>query len=802
MPALRGVVRALTTAAILATQIRNYMIQQLLRYIWLLLCGTATTVASAQLCDGSLSQNILPNGDFGSGAPTVLPFDPMLAPGYTYDFSPPPNDGFYTVANNTSGFGSFATNNWIDIGDNSPDPDGYMMIVNAADEPGIFYEQSVVVCENTTYQFSADIINMAEPGSDNILPNVDFLIDGAVQFGSGDIPEDAEWRTYGFTFTTGVGASTVTLTLRNNAPGGNGNDLALDNISFRVCGPELQIDATSTLCDNGTGDLRVVLNGGSFDTPAFQWQISTDNGTTWTDIAGATTNPFDPTDPVDGAQYRVVVANAPGNLNSPSCRVISTATTVNITSTNEEVTETICAGSVFPFDGQLLTESGTYTAPTNDACNGFITVQLTVRPPGIRVDTFELCPGTDFEGTPITMDTELRDTLQTAEGCDSFYVRRLRLLPTYEISETRTGCAGDLIDGFTLLRDTTVVNTFLTNAGCDSTLIINYIAQGADVNIAPPPSTCEGETLTLSTTETYVNYQWSTGSNAATISVTTPGTYAVTVTTGSGCSAADMLAVDFTRLQPVLSVSDPNCQDEFSGVIRLESVGGGLAPYVIGVNDGPLLPTDSLTNLTAGSYALRIEDAAGCAFDTTLIVDAFADLTLDLGADRLLRLGDSVTLSAVGSGNFIDYVWTPAAGLSCTDCPDPVARPLETTLYTLTATDAEGCTATASIFVRVDQEVAFYAPNVFSPNEDGRNDRYLIFTGPGVVRLTQFMIFDRWGSQVYSAPEVVLNNPDGGWDGTGPNGQTAPTGVYAWWAELELVNGNRTVVSGDLTLLR
>ncbi|MBK7939178.1 MAG: hypothetical protein IPJ82_19820 [Lewinellaceae bacterium] len=98
-------------------------------------------------CTGNLGDNIFPDGDFGSGLPNVIPVNPNLAPGYTYQKNPPPNDGSYSIANSTVGWGSFAANTWIKIEDKGPEPNGYMMVVNASYQPGLFYQKVVQVCE-------------------------------------------------------------------------------------------------------------------------------------------------------------------------------------------------------------------------------------------------------------------------------------------------------------------------------------------------------------------------------------------------------------------------------------------------------------------------------------------------------------------------------------------------------------------------------------------------------------------------------------------------------------------------------
>jgi len=95
---------------------------------FLLLLGM-TTMSFSQLCDGNLGENIFLDGDFGSGEANILLTNPQIAPGYGYATNPPPYDGNDTITNNTTTWGEFA-NNWLNITDNSDDPNGYMMVVS------------------------------------------------------------------------------------------------------------------------------------------------------------------------------------------------------------------------------------------------------------------------------------------------------------------------------------------------------------------------------------------------------------------------------------------------------------------------------------------------------------------------------------------------------------------------------------------------------------------------------------------------------------------------------------------------
>ncbi|MBB4078809.1 gliding motility-associated-like protein [Lewinella aquimaris] len=350
----------------------------------LLISLTVGPVLSAQQCVGNLGENIFTDGDFGSGSDNILATDPGIAPGFVYQTTPPPNDGFYTITNDMARWEqSFGT--WRRFGDNSSDPNGYMMIVNASFQPGLFYEQVVdSLCENTLYQFSADISNILRRGSNNILPNVSFLIDGQEYFTTGNIPEDDKWNTYGFTFTTVPGQTSVTLALRNNAPGGMGNDLALDNISFRACGPEALILplAVANICEDGNPiGLNATINGDQFSTPAVQWQRSFDGGATWADLPGENATTYQHRELSSGIyHYRYLLANSPGNLSSRKCRIVSNTKVVNVVPKRYTVVDTICNGLTFTVGTSVYGSSGTYVDSliSSLGCDSIVRLELTV----------------------------------------------------------------------------------------------------------------------------------------------------------------------------------------------------------------------------------------------------------------------------------------------------------------------------------------------------------------------------------------------------------------------------------------
>ena len=390
------------------------------KYFYLiLLCLLGIFEMSGQICEGNLGENIFTEGDFGSGAANILQPNPMIAPGYFYSTNPPPNDGSYTVTNNTSEWlGIFPT--WLKIGDNSPDPQGYMMVVNASYDPGLFYEQQVDgLCENTLYVFSADIINMIEEGvGGHIAPNVSFLIDGNQVYTSGDIAQDNQWNTYGFTFITDPGQTSVNLSLRNNAPGGVGNDLGLDNITFRPCGPEALILPTdiANICEDGDPiDLEATIIGDQYDNPAFQWQESFDGGTTWVDIPGATSSTFTHTNLASGFYYyRYLLAGAPANVGNPKCRVISNVKIINVVPKFYTIIDTLCEGLSFQVGNNSYSNTGIYVDSliSSLGCDSIVTLDLTIIPDaGIEAIILANDPQcSDTEDGSILIDTVINGT--------------------------------------------------------------------------------------------------------------------------------------------------------------------------------------------------------------------------------------------------------------------------------------------------------------------------------------------------------------------------------------------------------
>ena len=321
-----------------------------------------------------------------------------------------PQDYYYGISNNTSGGTTaatgYATSNtawaipdgsspshrifgvWDIIGDhtgatnpllgNAPTDDvggatgGYMVVVNAAYRTDTAFLDTVYnLCPNTYYQYTAWFRNIcsrcgcdstgkgagtsgyiptATGDSSGVYPNLTFNINGYDYYTTGNMLHTGQWVQKGFTYLTGPAQTTMVISIRNNAPGGGGNDWAIDDIGVASCYPNMVLtpNKPDTLCQGQDDTVRFKVN--SFFNNYTEWKLekSTDGGTTWTttgaDTTGAAasgsatpvynsgTNQYEylvtryfRLNAIDGLiNYRITVASTTANLSNSNCSFITT----------------------------------------------------------------------------------------------------------------------------------------------------------------------------------------------------------------------------------------------------------------------------------------------------------------------------------------------------------------------------------------------------------------------------------------------------------------------------------------------
>ncbi len=350
------------------------------------------------------------------------------------------------------------------------------------------------------------------------------------------------------------------------------------------------------------------------------------------------------------------------------------------------------------------------------------------------------------------------------------------------------------------------VNTLQsTVTGCDSTVLLTLsLFTSPQPQIEGNMLVCSGEMTTLTVLEPFAAYLWSDGTSTQTASAAA-GVYSVTVTDSNGCSDNDSITVaEWPPVEALWEVASPLCHGGTDGFVELSSLTGGVTPFVFQLNNEAPTTDGLFQNLSAGTWSVLLTDSTGCTTVFNFMLNDAPPLTLDLGEPQWLTEGESYLIPIeINQPGPFSYAWAPQQGLSCVNCPNPLASPSETTTYTLFLQNEQGCDATDSLRLHVRPlEPEVYAPNVFSPDDNGQNDFFTLFgKDESSLQIERLMIYDRWGALLFEAQSIPLNDERLGWDGMA-RGQKMLPGVYVWLAEIRLANGSFLLKSGDVTLVR
>ena len=199
-----------------------------------------------------------------------------------------------------------------------------------------------------------------------------------------------------------------------------------------------------------------------------------------------------------------------------------------------------------------------------------------------------------------------------------------------------------------------------------------------------------GVALTVSGGTAPFTYLWSNGATTQNLSGVAPGTYSVTVTDANGCSASCSATVGgATALRPSITVTAATCCASSSGSVDL-TVSGGTAPYTYLWSNGAT--TQDLSNVAAGTYTVTITDALGCTATAAGTVTQPAALALGTTpANPSCSNASSGSIDLAVSGGTAPYFYQWSNGATTQDLSGIPAG-----TYTVTVTDARGCTASTS----------------------------------------------------------------------------------------------------------
>ncbi len=323
------------------------------------------------------------------------------------------------------------------------------------------------------------------------------------------------------------------------------------------------------------------------------------------------------------------------------------------------------------------------------------------------------------------------------------------------------------------------------------------------------PDTCKqghGKAVVMGNdpTQAYI-YSWSNAATTDTLrNALGLSRYTVTITDTYACQDTAQVIIKNTGGVQILSITTlPQlCTAAASGHATVQvAQTNPRYNYKWFDNTNAVVSTDSSAILKAGTYVVQATDRHGCSVTGIAVVQPPLLPSVEINpAFTQMNLGDSLHLTAVPNAQeAYTFTWDPQP-LWCKGCKEISVAPLESTIYTVTITNLVGCTATSTAFVKINAEYDVFVPNIFTPNNDGNNDMFVVYGNEGVRQITRLSIFNRWGENVFNQTNIPHSDAKYGWDGTFRDKKCMPA-VFGYIIEVEFVNGKKKTFTGDVTLL-
>ena len=555
--------------------------------------------------------------------------------------------------------------------------------------PGLF-------CDTIRVYFTPPIINVVNPNPAEFCSNTSgVLLTGTV---SGGLPPFTYAWTNGANGTGTVVGTGITYTATT---AGTYSFIVYDqnypecpeqitNVSVTVspapvinAGPDQAICGTSvTLNGTVTGATGGIWSGGN---GTYSPSNTTGNAT------------YTPTAAELNSGLVILTYTSTGN---GACSPVSDQVVINI---SPPITVAISAPSIVCY-GELATLTANVTggiAPYTYLWNtGHTTQTLTNMPAGTYTVTVTGTGGSGCTGTATITIVGNPQIIVTTSPNNS-----ISCSTTAIISASASGGTGTLSylwsNGAT--TSSTIVNTgtytiTVTDAvGCSATNSVSVIASNSTLTavVNQPPVLCFGATTTLTAVANggfgSYTYSWNTGATTSSI-VVGAGNYCVTVTDGGGCVISACVTVS-ENPELMLNVPTPQVVCNGSTATVTAMVSGGQAPYSYLWSNNQT--TQSITAL-AGNYTVTVTDAIGCNKSASVTISQATPLNVTTTSTPVLCFGaNNGTATANVSGGTPNYLysWSPYGGSSAT------ASNLLTGTYTVTVTDAIGCTQSMSVTV-------------------------------------------------------------------------------------------------------
>lgn len=348
---------------------------------------------------------------------------------------------------------------------------------------------------------------------------------------------------------------------------------------------------------------------------------------------------------------------------------------------------------------------------------------------------------------------------------------------------------------------TTVYNITGSNGLCFAygSVTINVVPF-PNLNISTPNGKiCEGETTTIFASGAST-YSWSpstglssTNSQAAQASPSVSTNYTIMgVNSGLGINCTmtkEVLIEVLPKIIPSISPSVTICNGQTT---RLTAGGSNTYSW---------MPAGSLSDATvynpiasptiSTNFTVNVSDRGNCTVPVTVFVKVNPTPTVNAGEDFAANLDEAMYLNATSNATI---TWIAGDGIMCPVCPNSQIMPKASGCYKVETVNDFNCKAYDEVCVEVTTNYNIYIPNIFTPNEDGMNDMFLVY-GTGLSDF-EMIIFDRWGEKLFSSNDQLK-----GWDGTYKD-KLVKNDVYPYQIKYKSLDGKKHTKTGHVTVLK
>lgn len=579
--------------------------------------------------------------------------------------------------------------------------------------------------------------------------------------------------------------------------------------------------SSATLCDTvNIGTLTLTGSTGTVD----YWESSADNGTTWTPLVNATTT-LNYTNIKDTTLFRAIVYTSCSRDTSLIGTIFINPNTV---AGSVSKNDTVCAGTnsntlhLIGYKGNVLgwqksIDDGATWAAIINTTDSLAYANLTQTTSYRAIVQNGSCDIDTSSQAKIVVDpVSVGGSLSSgsAGACEGSNSGTLTL----------TGYVGNILrweastDGgstWVAIANTTstytysnILKTTAYRAVVQSGKCASAISTASTISLIPSPvavftadTVCQGIATTFKNTSTIssgvILYAvWNFGDGGMSLSTNPTHVYpaggvydaSLQLTSNLGCS--DTLIVK-VKVNATPSATITSSTGKFNGCAgdNLTLMGStGTYKYLWNTTS----TTKDITVNATGTYKLTVTDSlSGCKANDSVKVQIFSQPFVNVGKYPAISLGTSVVLKPTTSSTIISWSWYPSVGLNDPSVQNPIASPLETTVYNVLATDVNGCIAIDSTEIEVLNDYHVVISNMMTPNGDGYNDTWIIENIENYPN-TQVTILTRQGQEVYTSSSY-----DNKWDGT-QDGKKLADGTYYYVVKFA---GSSKSLKGAITIL-